>query len=112
MNAETLTALRASIAKWERNAEAKKPAVYKIGEADCPLCALFIYPDRCEGCPVFEKVGERFCRGTPYIAASATRVTWNEHPSSEYFRDCAHAVARDEVAFLKSLLPEAEGTQP
>jgi hypothetical protein len=103
MNAQTLEALEASIAKWERNAEAKTPAGYKIGESDCPLCALFIYPDRCEGCPVFERTGERFCRDTPYIHASALRTWWSE--GDDAFRNRARAAARDEVAFLKSLLP-------
>ena len=41
MDAKTLEALKASIAKWERNAEAKTPAEYKITSDDCPLCKLF-----------------------------------------------------------------------
>lgn len=104
MDAKTLEALKASIAKWERNAEAKTPAEFKIGEADCPLCELFIYPDRCEGCPVFEKTGERFCKGTPYINAHSAAYEWRI--GSKAAADRAHAAARDEVAFLKSLLPE------
>jgi len=103
MNAQTLEALKASIAKWERNAEAKTPAEYRTGESDCPLCALFIYPDRCEGCPVFEKTGERFCKGTPYIDASSARTWWGF--GDGIAADRAHAAARDEVAFLKSLQP-------
>ena len=104
MDAKTLEALKASIAKWERNAEAKTPADYRIGEIDCPLCGLFIYPDRCEGCPVFAKTGERFCRSTPYMLASSLRTWWSEGDNA--FRDHAQSAARDEVAFLKSLLPE------
>lgn len=104
MDAKTLEALKASIAKWERNAEAKTPTEYRIGESDCPLCSLFIYPDRCEGCPVFDRTGERFCKGTPYIVASSLRTWWSA--GDEGFRRRANAAARDEVAFLKSLLPE------
>lgn len=104
MNAQTLEALKASIAKWERNAEAKRPGAYKTGDEDCPLCNLFIYGD-CEGCPIFQNVGERYCRKTPYLVASRAWFDWNDNPKIAEFRYRAHAAARDEVAFLKSLLP-------
>jgi hypothetical protein len=106
MDAKTLEALKASIAKWERNAEAKTPDEFKLGWSECPLCDLFLDPGRCGGCPVFNRIGERFCRGTPYINASWTSSWWTSSDQSS-FRDRAHAAARDEVAFLKSLLPEA-----
>jgi hypothetical protein len=106
MDAQTLEALNASIAKWERNAEAENRFEYRTGESDCPLCALFIFPGHCEGCPVFQKTGERFCRFTPYMDASYARIMWGDTPGSSAARDRAHAAARDEVAFLKSLLPE------
>jgi hypothetical protein len=107
MDAKTLEALKASIAKWERNAEAKTRFEYRTGDDDCPLCELFIYPGNCEGCPVFDRTGERFCRGTPYIKASNARMRWGADPKSPDAPERAHAAARDEVAFLKSLLPEA-----
>jgi hypothetical protein len=107
MDARTLEALKASIAKWERNAVATTPAEYKTGEVDCQLCYLFIYPDSCEGCPVFLKSGERYCRSTPYMSASSARAYWGSTQSTD-LRDRAHAAARDEVAFLKSLLPTGE----
>ena len=104
MDAKTLEALKASIAKWERNAEAKTPGEYKIGEEDCPLCVMFkIWPDECEGCPVFERTGIKSCRGTPYVQAATARRDWR---CGYVTADRARAAARDEVAFLKSLLPE------
>lgn len=105
MDARTLEALKASIAKWERNAEAKTPAEFRVSEIDCPLCVLFkTGSDECEGCPVFEKTRVRFCRETPYMSAAVARRDWRDGEGSS---DRAHAAARDEVAFLKSLLPEA-----
>jgi hypothetical protein len=104
MDAKTLEALKASIAKWERNAEAADVFEFKISEKDCPLCAMFkIWPDECDGCPVFEKTGAKFCRETPYISAATARRDWRYGDGPA---DRAHAAARDEVAFLKSLLPE------
>jgi len=107
MNAKTLEALKASIAKWERNAEATAATDFKIRDRDCPLCELFnTSPDRCKGCPVFETTGEKFCRKTPYIEACAARDYWiGGLGDSKVPRARAHAAARDEVAFLKSLLP-------
>ena len=104
MDAKTLEALKASIAKWERNAEATDTYDFRIGEYDCPLCELFLHPDHCECCPVFEKTSERFCRGTPYINASSALTWWVLGGARAC--DRARAAARDEVAFLKSLLPE------
>jgi hypothetical protein len=83
MDAKTLEALKASIAKWERSAEAKTPAGYKTGQKDCPLCVLFFWKD-----------------------AWKAYANWDLFPKSSKRRDRAHAAARDEVTFLKSLLPE------
>lgn len=101
MDAQTLEALKASIAKWERNAEAKTPAEYLTSYRDCPLCELFIRSD-CDGCPVFERARARECLGTPYRNAASAWFDWS---SGKKEADRAHAAARDEVAFLKSLLP-------
>jgi hypothetical protein len=102
MDAKTLEALKASIAKWERNAEAKTADEYMTGWDNCPLCLLFI-DDDCVGCPV-AKAGNKGCFGTPYYKAEDTHELW-KHGNKQH-RDAAHAAARDEVAFLKSLLPE------
>ena len=105
MDAKTLEALKASIAKWERNAEAKTPGEFRTHANDCPLCELFNHkPDNCNGCPVKDKTGEKFCRRTPYVLADSANHAWRQGFGPQ---DRAHAAARDEVAFLKSLLPEA-----
>ncbi len=51
MDADTLTALQASIAHWEENSLAESP-VQELTSADaCALCELFMDND-CSGCPV------------------------------------------------------------
>ncbi|WP_424967298.1 hypothetical protein [Dinoroseobacter sp. S375] len=104
MDAKTLEALKASIAKWEKNARVRKAENAKLTVIDCPLCDLF-HKLGCEGCPVAERTGEISCWDTPYEHAYHERGEWLEDASrGPLFR----AAAREEVAFLKSLLPEAE----
>lgn len=107
MRRRTLKALRQSIGKWRRNAEARTPREYTTGYGDCPLCTLFI-GDGCEGCPVREATGESYCRGTPYGSASSLWTKWAIKPDSERRRVHAQRAARDEVKFLESLLPEED----
>lgn len=104
MDKKTIRALRASIRKWERNAKVKHPDKYLLDSDDCPLCGLFFHHD-CEGCPVMQKTGRPNCGGTPYIKANiaCSNWEWQAGPMEE-----AHAAAQEEVAFLKSLLPEQE----
>jgi len=106
MDAKTLEALKASIAKWERNAEAKTPADVLIGAHACPLCRIFHWAfggNDCKGCPIND-VGHSGCEGTPYGAADTAFEEWlyGNGKLSDFRKS-----ARDEVAFLKSLLPEA-----
>jgi hypothetical protein len=106
MDAQTLEALKASIAKWERNATAPDPTEYRTGPEDCPLCAVFqVQGDGqdCNGCPVRERTGVRYCNSTPYVGAATAHWSWRHSGGT---MEAAHAAARDEVAFLKSLLPE------
>jgi len=111
MDARTLEALKASIAKWERNAVAERAFDYLTTATDCPLCRLFFH-NGCLGCPVFDHTEEDCCNSTPYEAAADAAVDWEYHNDrdlpSETARDKAHAAARAEVAFLKSLLPPEE----
>ena len=104
MNPETLEALKASIAKWERNQTVQTAKEVDLGPSYCPLCLLFnTYAmkinesdDNCVGCPVFEKTKKKFCRGTPYDDVEVSRFT-----SAEDIR----RLAVKETEFLKSLLP-------
>lgn len=107
MEPRTLEALKASIAKWERNAEAKMPDEFLIGGDDCPLCVMFNNEDDfpgCRGCPVFEKTGRLYCNDTPYRRAVVAYIDWREFGRREGALVAAHA----EVSFLKSLLPTEE----
>jgi hypothetical protein len=111
MNAETLKALRASIAKWEANAKAPTPEDYKVDSLDCPLCALF-WDNQCYRCPVFERTGQPYCRDTPYTVALHAKNVWSVVPKSKICKDDAHSCARDEVDFLRSLLPSETPNVP
>jgi hypothetical protein len=102
MDAETLKALKASIAKWERNAAAKKPEDFLVRASDCPLCDLFYERDLCVGCPVAAATGKSACSGTPYHSAHSAWLSWQHGGRS------ARSHARKEVEFLKSLLPAEE----
>jgi|SRR5882757_5447457 len=93
MDELTLSALKASIVKWEHRAHGN---YLRANALNCPLCTLFIRAtDReeedCAGCPVFAQTGHQYCEGTP---------------CEEYFdNEMASLVAEREVFFLKSLLP-------
>lgn len=110
MDSRTLEALKGSIQKWEK-------IVAGTGEDEgwrnCPLCLLFnsdkILEDDavCQGCPVREKTGQKWCHGSPYSA-------WlrNAEHSPAHWRGRialsanSVALAQAELDFLKSLLPE------
>lgn len=112
MNDETLTALMGSITKWEAIADGTG---VDIGRYNCPLCVAFSIDEspQCGLCPVMRHTGERNCLSTPYI-----RWIYHQndvHDDADWHRvqcpECA-SIAREEVEFLKSLLPirEAEGS--
>lgn len=115
MTPETLEALKASIAKWERNAEVEHEDQARIKANSCTLCTLFAsghWQDHCDGCPVALRTSIKGCRSTPWEQAASARSDWRRSTDEiEYkkHRDAFHAAARDEVAFLKSLLPQGEG---
>lgn len=104
MDAETLEALQGSIAKWEAIADGTG---IDEGPANCPLCKLF-FEGECEGCPVYARTECTACEDTPY-------EDWVEEsvhiPTTSNSRTGKTAAAIDaakrEVAFLRSLLPQA-----
>jgi hypothetical protein len=72
MNAETLKALKASIAHWQRFAAGKQREGESIFSDDCELCDLFFQSSRlwkCQGCPVAEKslLGNSLVRGILFV---------------------------------------------
>lgn len=104
MDDKALTALKGSIEKWERNAVAETPGDYDVESAVSALCSLF-RRETCQECPVMDVTGEKHCAGTPCWTAEDALDEWIDHPSSPTLRDHARAAARDEVTFLRSLLP-------
>jgi hypothetical protein len=107
MDARTLEALKASIAKWEKNTVAESPDEYRTFTTDCPLCNIFYLRD-CAGCPVSKNTGKMACSGTPYSAATFAKFRWMNGDGDK--RE-AQAAALEEVAFLKSLLPSDEAAK-
>lgn len=107
MDDKTLTALKESIEKWERNAVAETPEDFTTGVASCALCRIFEWRG-CAGCPVKRRTGKTACADTPFVYAAIARWRWSRDPSDAARRGAAHAYARDEVAFLRSLLPDRE----
>jgi len=111
MDKETLKALKGGIEKWEKIEDGTGR---DKGGANCDLCQLL--PD-CDGCPVFEFSGEDQCDNTPW------RKWFNHHMDfhkKDVFslweeglaivgkcRTCKK-LAREELEFLKSLLPKEE----
>ena len=107
MDPKTLTALKASITKWEQNLKARSPYEVEISPVSCSLCTLF-HQDDCEGCPVSEKTGQSRCFSTPFRAADLALTDWEEVDKNSALRDAWRKAAQAEVDFLKSLLPEGE----
>ena len=102
----TLTALKKSIAHWERLASGQRKRGEWIGPTHCALCKLFIAGD-CEDCPVAEETGYSYCDGTPYEIVQAYidarfLVDRESILNSKEFK----SAARKELRFLKSLLPK------
>ena len=105
MDSKILDALKGSIKKWEKIVDGTG---YDDGAENCPLCHLFLRPwsnveQDCIGCPVMAKSGSKYCNNTPYRQ-------WQKHqlqagPFVASCRTCS-AIARAELDFLKSLLPE------
>ena len=105
MDKKTLKALKGSIKKWKDIAAGEGD---DKGDANCPLCKLFVSED-CDGCPVVGEDGEfEGCEDTPF-------AEWRNHHSAvhqnfwcnSYKVQCPECkeIALKEVAFLESLLP-------
>jgi len=103
---QTLAAHKKSIAHWERLASGQARRGEWIGPSHCSLCKLFIAGE-CNGCPVAERTGYRYCDGTPYGIVQA-------YVDARFLRDRKSilnskgfkSAARKELRFLKSLLPK------
>lgn len=106
MTKRALTALKESINHWEEMVkngwENERPYA-----RNCSLCVEFsigmTHDERCLGCPVQHKTGEKYCFGTPFYTAE------NAFNSDRLGTFKHHA--KREVEFLKSLLPNEEETK-
>ncbi|MDB6104089.1 MAG: hypothetical protein JWO52_4088 [Gammaproteobacteria bacterium] len=110
MDADTLTALRGSIAKWRAIVDGTGADQRSV---NCPLCEKFL--DRededgnpCQGCPVAKRTGDWGCGGTPYVDNWALLVAVADQDNAFATTEAMVAAAQAELAFLIELLPEGE----
>jgi hypothetical protein len=74
--------------------------VRRIGSNSCALCQVYFARNSkfkrspCTGCPIYEKTQQSGCLDTPYVGYSLA-ITSDE----------AAKAAREEVGFLRALLP-------
>lgn len=100
MNANTLEALKGSIAKWEAIVAGTG---IDEGDKNCPLCQAFA---NCDGCPVAEMTEQYACEGTPYYKF---RSALDEFPGKAVTKK-QKKLAQAELDFLRSLLPSEAAT--
>jgi hypothetical protein len=107
MDNKTLVALKGSVEKWQKIVDRSGIDYYAD---NCPLCTLFNLPGmRCKDCPVRDKTKLHACGKTPYSEWSNHHR--REHPyCSPRKIQCTtcEQLAREELEFLKSLLPIKE----
>ena len=101
---KALTALKGSIKKWEKIV---KGTGVDDGINNCPLCKIF-WEVGCKDCPVSEKA-DKFtcCEKTPYTKWDGHHYTVHGtgFPLKIECKICER-YAKQEVKFLKSLLPK------
>ena len=109
MDETTVNALLGSIEKWQGIVEGD---VFDSGHENCPLCQRFQNTSRpsgvCDGCPVKKKTGMAMCYGTPYDRWLLVEPDWSKTDKKYSHNEKSIAAAKDELAFLESLLPAAE----
>lgn len=105
MSAIAEKALRGSIRKWQKIVSGKGLDHHA---KNCPLCVQFIQ-NNCDGCPVARKTKEAFCEGSPYEKwedALGDMCPRNDSGGYDFYRyPEARLAAKEELEFLKSLLP-------
>lgn len=105
MDERTLTALQGSIKKWEEIAAGTGE---DHGCSNCPLCKEFTLRSSegsCAGCPVNE-AGYPDCERTPYSEFWRMGIQQASPRSRTANTPELVEIAKREVDFLKSLLPE------
>ena len=110
MDAATLAALKGSIAKWKGIVNGTG---IDDGPNNCPLCAMFNnwfkgQGSGCDGCPVAQSTGMGGCSGSPYAEYEDLREEDPDGWEPGALDARKNEVAREELDFLISLLPEEE----
>lgn len=123
MTKATERALRKSIAKWRKNAQAQTPDDAHIFGDTCALCQQIVtisgyrgsraVQHNCEGCPV-KRAGERCDDGdTVWHKARRALIKWravvdfNDDDDVADHRNAFSAAATRMADFLESLLPSS-----
>ena len=110
MDDRTLTALKESIAHWERNVAADTLEDVRLGPGYCSLCGIFKRSFFCLGCPVSNETHLHNCLGTPYASVADAYILWRDaincgDECGNSYRDAWRLAAQRELDFLRSLLP-------
>ncbi len=107
-----LRALNESIAHWERLVQMEPSLMGEDPSSEfCALCKMFlnkrniIQNSNCSGCPIEERTGFIYCRGTPHSAAAEAWEDYLDDPNGKQL-ELWKTTAAAELAFLKSLLPK------
>lgn len=84
----------------------------EIGSSTCPLCEKYnkgLQP--CEGCPIYENTGQRWCRNTPYIEVSNHFDTHESLTRAMGCSTCSDLISK-EIDYLVDILFNAIKDQP
>ena len=106
MKPEVLTALESAVEKWKGVVGGN----IDHGIRNCPLCKIFYSEFKrkgcCDGCPVRDHTGKKYCIDSPYERWIAHHDEDLDHDSDEYQIECdeCKSLAQQEVEFLQELL--------
>lgn len=104
MKPEVVEAIRGSIAKWEGIINGSG---VDEGTDNCPLCAMFLAA-QCSGCPIRDKMGKSYCRGTPIEVWRELSLKHFGKSEKRFYAatPVSLEIAKTVLQFLKNLLPE------
>jgi hypothetical protein len=114
MRKSTLEALEKSVKKWKQNVRRVKEGMHlTTGRKECPLCVLFnsATDDKhqlgCRGCPVYKDTKCAYCACTPFTIVFDTNDPSNRIDEEDR-QELLLAACKDELNYLKSLLPKSK----
>jgi hypothetical protein len=94
--------LWASAEHWLENWE--NPENARIYADDCPCCEKYYEPsapedENCDGCPIAQYTGERYCANSPWSKVNGFRKTRNRSANSIRYK----SAIEEEYRFLVAL---------